>query len=225
MRPSLLPILIALISPITPPTQAQAQEEIQFCFLEVVNATGLPGDLQVAIDDKPVQGGRGYSSGGSTGALGFVPDTLEIKFRHPACPEITSVSLTLDHQDNALVAVYYINKTDPETGELIKELKVETIKPEPTPEEMHLSLVTIDPRNAIGALSINGTEIPLEPFKPRRVSLPKEGNFRITHAGKDITPPLLIENKEHHLVFAFVDEASRSIVGNLFIARIIRPAN
>jgi len=205
------------------PQAALSQESTEYCFIELANATGLRGQLQITIDEKPLGGEGGLPSGSSSGAIGYRLRPIPVKASHPLCVKPLEQVFTLNNEEFAVIIFYYVNVIDEETGEVKRDLKLEKLVPEIIQDRPVITLLTIDPRHEIRSATINRSNFQPQPFTPLPTPLPRAGRYRISSGNQILLDDLEVDGEGNHLIYLFPVEGSDRIGSGFISVNKFRP--
>ncbi|MEM6916745.1 MAG: hypothetical protein AAF491_09290 [Verrucomicrobiota bacterium] len=184
--------------------EAGSQEEAAgLAFVTVCNGTGLEGELEVRINGKNPIDGKGYTSGGDTGQIGFPPGTVTVEVFHEACLEPAKTTLTLENEANAFVVAFAKEEVDLDSGESAFQLGLGKLPHRPTPGKTTVTVFACDPNGKIGSVMMNGSELALPSLQP--VPFPADYDDVLTVKGTDggELEPFLLSREEHHYCLIF----------------------
>lgn len=219
-----IPLLLCLLLPLSAAISAQEaavstepppvpEVPPDMGFIRLVNALGLPGELQVRIDGTEASP-DGFKPGEATGAVGLPPAAYTIELEHAALGK-KSLEVSIQTGQISTVIAYRTEKPErntkakPEPGErLAWHVDQSPVSP-PEPDRPALTLVQLTPLDTL-PLSVSGTAASARTAEAVRVPItPTMGAFPEVHYQGQAVCLLNFKFPADQLVVFFTDEAGK----------------
>lgn len=182
-------------------------------FLNLINASGLAGNLSVEFNNK-AEDTLEIPLSGDTGMNELLPGTIALKISHANCPKSEEQKLTLKANERLNVVVHAITKIGENGTSPTTRLALLPLQHLPSPGKNTLSLLNCDALGQLQTLALNGVEQLLPPLQPVHLKeLAPAASYALTFKGTEVMAPYEPMTQDHAYLVVYTNLESPRLEG------------
>lgn len=200
-------------------TTAPAVSKTPVAHVNLINATGLGGELLVDINDKP-ENRLLLALGGATEMDEYPTGSTVVKISHPACTGPQETKLTLKADERLNIVVHSIVTPGDNGARPTTTLALLTLKHLPSPGKTTLSLLNCDALARNHSVALNGVEQTLNPLQPVHLNeLPEAESYALTTKGANVMAAYEPLTLDHAYLVVYTELENPQLKGLVVVDR------
>lgn len=187
--------------------------------VNLINATGLGGELVIDFNDKP-ESRLVLAPGNATGMDEYPTGSTTIRVSHPSCATPEEQKFTFKPNERINLLVHTVVKPSVNGTGATTTLAILPLQHLPSPGKTTISLLNCDALARTQSVALNGTEQRLGPLQPVHLGeLPVVDSYALTFKGAEIMPAYEPLTLDHVYFIVYTDLENPHLKGVMVIDR------